>query len=383
LRTVCVEDAFVHHHGQASFKKLIASGEYQAIWDRNQAYFESKWGTWTPHVSREFDDRPSISLRALVESAGSRKEEDAKARTAAHWSTHAADSDAFSPRVYWLAVPAVMERYQRRACAGKPYPDWVSYCLNEFVGQRLPLSRILSVGCGNGALERQLFLTGAFRQADAFDLAEGALEQARKSALAIGATHINYALQDIERIDLPADHYDAVFFNGSLHHIEQLERVCEQMVVALKEDGWLFFNEYVGANFFHFDEGQVAAIHATYALIPEQYRYSFEPASAGTIQDRITLPDPQAVRAVDPSEAIRSQDILKVVAGHFDIVACNPCGGSILQFLLHGIAGNFRQEDPASMALLQRLMDEEDRLLDEGRIASDFVVVAARPRKTT
>lgn len=53
LRTVCAEDAFVHHYGQASFKKLIVSGEYQALWDRNQAYFERKWGGWTPHQTRQ------------------------------------------------------------------------------------------------------------------------------------------------------------------------------------------------------------------------------------------------------------------------------------------------------------------------------------------
>lgn len=52
LRTVCAEDAFIHHYGQASFKKLIASGEYQALWDRNQAYFESKWGAWKRHEPR-------------------------------------------------------------------------------------------------------------------------------------------------------------------------------------------------------------------------------------------------------------------------------------------------------------------------------------------
>ncbi|MBT2339004.1 glycosyltransferase [Pseudomonas fluorescens] len=51
-RTVCAEDAFVHHYGQASFRKLIASGEYQALWDKNQAYFESKWGRWQAHVHR-------------------------------------------------------------------------------------------------------------------------------------------------------------------------------------------------------------------------------------------------------------------------------------------------------------------------------------------
>jgi len=49
-RTVCAEDAFIHHYGQASFGKLIETGEYQALWDRNQAYFESKWGGWKPHT---------------------------------------------------------------------------------------------------------------------------------------------------------------------------------------------------------------------------------------------------------------------------------------------------------------------------------------------
>jgi GT2 family glycosyltransferase len=51
-RVVCAEDAFVHHYGQASFKKLSPS-EYQAIWDRNQRYYEQKWGVaWEKHTSR-------------------------------------------------------------------------------------------------------------------------------------------------------------------------------------------------------------------------------------------------------------------------------------------------------------------------------------------
>lgn len=52
LRVVCAEDAFVHHFGQAAFKKLIETGEYQKIWANNQAYYEKKWGQWKPHVPR-------------------------------------------------------------------------------------------------------------------------------------------------------------------------------------------------------------------------------------------------------------------------------------------------------------------------------------------
>jgi GT2 family glycosyltransferase len=52
LRVVCVEDAFVHHFGQASFKKL-SQREYQEIWDRNQKYYEQKWAKpWEPHTLR-------------------------------------------------------------------------------------------------------------------------------------------------------------------------------------------------------------------------------------------------------------------------------------------------------------------------------------------
>jgi GT2 family glycosyltransferase len=52
-RVVCAEGAFVHHFGQASFGKLIPTGDYQDLWDRNQRLFEKKWGTaWEAHQGR-------------------------------------------------------------------------------------------------------------------------------------------------------------------------------------------------------------------------------------------------------------------------------------------------------------------------------------------
>jgi GT2 family glycosyltransferase len=52
LRVVCAEDVFVHHFGQASFRKLPAE-EYNAIFRRNQEHYERKWGiTWRPHSYR-------------------------------------------------------------------------------------------------------------------------------------------------------------------------------------------------------------------------------------------------------------------------------------------------------------------------------------------
>ena len=91
-------------------------------------------------------------------------------------------------------------------------------------------------------------------------------------------------------------------------------------------------------------------------------------------------PDPVEVARADPSEAIRSQDIIPVVSRYFEIVALNKCGGTLLQFLLSEIAGNFHEDDPSSMKVLEMLFTIEDALIESGTLDSDFVVVAARPK---
>ena len=49
----CAEDAYVHHVGQGTFRNLSRE-EYDALWTRNQEYFERKWGVaWTAHRTRE------------------------------------------------------------------------------------------------------------------------------------------------------------------------------------------------------------------------------------------------------------------------------------------------------------------------------------------
>jgi GT2 family glycosyltransferase/glycosyltransferase involved in cell wall biosynthesis len=51
-RIVCAEDVFVHHHLSASFEKKDPA-ERQALFERNKAIYEEKWGAWQPHRYRE------------------------------------------------------------------------------------------------------------------------------------------------------------------------------------------------------------------------------------------------------------------------------------------------------------------------------------------
>jgi GT2 family glycosyltransferase len=52
-RVACAEDAYVHHVGQGAFRKLSPE-DYNALWKKNQAYFEKKFGVaWSKHTPRE------------------------------------------------------------------------------------------------------------------------------------------------------------------------------------------------------------------------------------------------------------------------------------------------------------------------------------------
>ncbi|MDL5036564.1 glycosyltransferase [Comamonas sp. Y6] len=52
LHLACADDVLVHHRLSASFDK-VDSGERQALFERNKAYYESKWGAWQPHRYRD------------------------------------------------------------------------------------------------------------------------------------------------------------------------------------------------------------------------------------------------------------------------------------------------------------------------------------------
>ena len=142
-------------------------------------------------------------------------------------------------------MPAVHARYQRRACAGRPYASWVEYCLRE-VSARLACPENAEYWCGYGSLERHLHSLNAFERCDAFDIAPAAIENARQSAREVGASTISYRCVDVENVDLERKCYDAVWFNMSLHHIGALELVLQRVRDSLAEAGLLFLNEYVG-----------------------------------------------------------------------------------------------------------------------------------------
>lgn len=79
----------------------------------------------------------------------------------------------------------------------------------------------------------------------------------------------------------------------------------------------------------------------------------------------------------DPTEAIRSADILPEMKKRFEIVEKIDFGGTLLHLVLDDIAGNFIGT-PEDIGFMQMFFDEEQRLLANGEISSDFILIVAR-----
>lgn len=89
--------------------------------------------------------------------------------------------------------------------------------------------RLLSVGCGSGLFESYIDCSGVEGIEPSRDMGEIAVKR--------GVNVIKFGL--IEDVDLPADSYDIIYFNGSSSYIEDLASVYGKCRKALKEGGRL------------------------------------------------------------------------------------------------------------------------------------------------
>src|SRR5260370_12126257 len=138
-----------------------------------------------------------------------------------------------------------IKRYIQKRTTGDESLDWLSYIIAKYF--QTPVERALSLGCGCGGLERHAISMGAVKAFDADDVYEGAIESARRSAKEDGLdAQINYAITDLNQLTTSPEAYDAIFASMSIHHIEALEMVFNEIRNGLKPSGLFIMNEYIG-----------------------------------------------------------------------------------------------------------------------------------------
>jgi len=279
------------------------------------------------------------------------------------------------PIVAWTDSLLVSRKYIHPAISGDPEGNWLAWAAERYYST--PAALALSIGSGDGGLERHGLGIGLAKRFEAFDASPGAVELARQLAAQHGvADHVAYFVADLNEHRFEPRRYDAAFASMAVHHIRELEHFFSQMQQALKPGGLFIMNEFVGPNQFQWTDQQMALADALLNRMPERYRRSL---LSGHVKTRITRQTVADMNAVDPTEAVRSADIIPLMRRYFDVIEKVDYGGTLLNLVLEEIAGNFKDTDEDA-AVLQPLFEAERRYIDTGVISSDFTVLVARAR---
>jgi SAM-dependent methyltransferase len=263
--------------------------------------------------------------------------------TAAFWD---AQVNAMAPK-YWAEYPLVRSYINQLVT-----DSWWGYPSHGFKAAWAykPLPAGLSLGCGTGLLERDLRWLRICDEVDAYDISPEAIRAARARAERDGLDNVHYAVADCENIDYPAGRYDAVFFHGSMHHMSDPAALLDRLLPALKDDGLIFLDDYVGPSRSEWNDQHLIEANRVYAELPESWR---------------TLPVlAPPYDASDPSEMLRSSSIVPAIKERFEILWERPYWGNLLFPLLTHVNASVASL-PQSEQLLEKLIAEEKRLVRE------------------
>ncbi|NBP35848.1 MAG: class I SAM-dependent methyltransferase [Betaproteobacteria bacterium] len=241
----------------------------------------------------------------------------------------------------------------------------------------------LSLCCGNGDFERQLVRSRVLETVDGVDLASARVRAAQEqlaNEVAI-QERCRFCVADVNRLSLRPRTYDLVIAKSALHHVESLERLFEEIYWGLKTEGCIVAMDFFGPSRFQWSDLQLELAHRLWTeCVPFEIRQRAKADGLAYLE----RPSLDAMMRLDPSEAVRSSEILAVGLELFTLEQEIPLGGTLMNLMLWGDRVNYFDPgaEPHNECLQQAFLQERQWIL-EGLIESDFRLIVLKPKKRT
>jgi len=274
----------------------------------------------------------------------------------------------------WWHSPVIMAHCQELV-TGDLALDIYGFIKKEILSETI--DRGLSICSGSGDFERGLLDHKICRHIDAYEISEERVKEGRRLSKE-GNYSINFITEDINFAIFKKNYYDIFFSWSALHHVKNLEVVCQNARAALKKGGLVIAQEFIGPNQFQWTDKQVLIINKILNILPERYRLNLRTKQLITAFKRPTI---EEMNRTDPSEAIRSEDIIEVLKQFFNVTMIRYFGGSLFLPLFNGIMGNFDHDDKDAVALIKMILLLEQTLIDEGVLSHNYAVIIAQNTK--
>ncbi|MFH4967900.1 class I SAM-dependent methyltransferase [Gaetbulibacter sp. M240] len=267
----------------------------------------------------------------------------------------------------WWNIPTIKERWNLKV-TGEKTLDFVAFTMNNYLKNRKNL-KMLSLGSGNCATELKYAEYDNFQDILCCDISDISLEKAKARAQEKNLNNINFKVQDVNKYSFAPNTYDIIFFRASLHHFKNIEQLIgESIKKALKENGILIIDEYIGPNRLQFPNHQIKAINKSLKIVPKKFRKRYK---VNLYKNKVYGSGIIRMIIADPSECIESQKILPTINKYFKTIYQATYGGNILAITLKDISHHFIDLDEEKKKILNTLFEFEDDYLKNN--PSDFI----------
>ncbi len=283
-------------------------------------------------------------------------------------------------KVYW-ECSEIASQYQLSRITGQKslheYIDWLEYLTSFFPKNKKFENMIaLIIGCnlGEDSISVILARTNFFKKIIIVDISDNLLKQQREILKKIKLNHFfEFQCLDLDVDSLPHNHeYDLICSLGTIHHIQRLEGLFDEINMYLRDDGIFAMREYIGPSYLQFTDKQIQIANLLLESLPDYMKVK----SSGEMKTKPFSPTFDEVYNDDPSEAIRSDDIMDIVRNKLCILAENMTGGTLLNPLMNEITENFEKGNEEK-EILRHIIMVEHSLIQLGVISSDYVFLVA------
>jgi SAM-dependent methyltransferase len=203
-------------------------------------------------------------------------------------------------------------------------------------------ARFASIGAGNcdaeASLARELVRRGCDDFViDCLDLNPAMLERGMAHAREAGVERRLQAVHTDFNSWKPTERYDGVLANQSLHHVLELENLCDAIHTALMPSGRFVTSDMIGRNgHMRWPEAR-RIVEEFWAELPESYRFH-------RLLNRQEAEFMDWDCSTEGFEGIRSQDVLPLLVERFNFETFLGFGNVIDVFIDRGFGPNFDPE---------------------------------------
>jgi SAM-dependent methyltransferase len=267
----------------------------------------------------------------------------------------------------------IVTRNIYRLISGGSEEHWLPWFLDHYLEDAPSFERSLSVCCGDGAHELALANTGRVRFIRGFDISAGAIAHASATFEKAAIPRDSYLFEVTDADDLePGDPCDLILSTGALHHITNLEGLLSKLSSLLTADGYFVVLEYVGPNRFQWRDTQLSVINGILRQLDPRYLKE-------NTRIELSRPSVEAMMAIDPSEAVRSEDVLGLLPDYFTVEYLRNFNGTVMHPLYPLLNASLTNANTADFdSIVRMILLMEDILIRENVLPSDFVFAICR-----